>query len=130
MDKLPLTSLATLICGGVYFWTLALVGKARGKYNVPAPSVTGNEMFERCFRVQMNTIEQILLLLPAMWLCAFWVGDGWAALGGLVWAAGRVLYARLYQADPAKRGPGFALTVIPSVVMAVAAFVAVIFHVL
>jgi glutathione S-transferase len=126
MEKLPLTSLATLLCVAVFFWTLLRVAQARTKYGVAAPAVTGNEMFERAFRVQMNTIEQMALLFPSMWLCAFWVGDQWAALGGVVWSAGRILYAILYQADPRKRGPGFTLTVLPSFVMAGAVLVTVV----
>ncbi len=31
------------------------VGGARGKYGVKAPATTGNEIFERVFRIQQNT---------------------------------------------------------------------------
>jgi glutathione S-transferase len=117
MDKLPLTSLASLLALAVFFWTLVLVARARTKYAVVAPAVTGNPQFERCFRVQMNTIEQLVFMFPALWLAAFWVGDLFAAACALVWCIGRVVYGLTYIADPAKRSVGFFLTVTPSFVM-------------
>lgn len=120
MDKFPLTSLATLLACGVFFWTLAMVAGARGRYGVAPPAVSGHEQFERRFRVQNNTLEQLLLMLPILWLCAFWVADWAAALGGLAWAAARILYARSYIADPKTRGLGFMLTVTASCVMGLA----------
>ncbi len=119
MEKLPLTSLSTLIALAVFFWTIFLVGRGRTKYNVPAPAMGGNEMFDRCFRVQMNTLEQLLLMLPVLWLCAFWVGDQLAAIGGLVWSLGRILYGVTYLTDPKKRGIGFMLTIGPTFVMGI-----------
>ena len=47
-----------------------LVGKARGRYGVKAPAITGNDIFERYFRVQQNTLELLVVMLPAMWLFA------------------------------------------------------------
>jgi len=125
MDKFPLTSLATLLASAVFIWTLYLVARARTKYEVVAPAVTGNPQFERCFRVQMNTIEQMILLFPALWLCALWVGDVFAAACGLVWSVGRVIYGVTYIADPAKRSVGFALTVTPTLVAMAAVLLAI-----
>jgi glutathione S-transferase len=67
----------------------------------------------------MNTLEQLILMLPALWLCAFWVGDQTAAIGALVWSVGRIIYGVTYLADPKKRGIGFLLTIAPSFVMAI-----------
>jgi glutathione S-transferase len=125
MDRFPLTSLVTLLACGVFFWTLAVVAGARGRYGVEAPAVSGHEQFERCFRVQNNTLEQLLFMLPILWLCAFWVADWAAALGGLVWSAARVLYARAYIADPKTRGLGFMLSVTASCVMGLAVILAI-----
>ena len=44
------------------------VGRARGRYGVKAPAITGNEIFERHFRVQQNTLEQLMVFLPGMYL--------------------------------------------------------------
>ena len=71
------------------------VGRARGKYQFPAPATTGNEMFERYFRVQMNTLEQLVVFIPAIVLFAHLVDPRWAAGLGAVYLIGRTLYLSL-----------------------------------
>ena len=95
------------------------VGRARGIYKCPAPATTGNEMFERYFRVQMNTLEQLVVFIPAIFLFAMKVDPRWAAGLGAVYLVGRVLYFTSYVRDPAKRGPGFALSAIPNMALVV-----------
>jgi glutathione S-transferase len=85
------------------------VGRARGRYGVKAPAVSGHEMFERAFRVQMNTLEGVVLMLPALWLYAVFIDDRGAGVMGLIWLAARTWYAIAYQRDPATRGGGFVL---------------------
>ncbi len=116
----PYSALATLLALAVFIWTIFLVGQARGRYGIAAPACTGNEDFERHFRVQMNTQEQLLLLLPALWLCAIWVGELYAGIGGLVWCIGRIIYVVTYLRDPKSRSIGFALTALPTLAMMVA----------
>ena len=116
----PYSALATLLALAVFLWTIFLVSRARTRFGIAAPACTGNEHFERYFRVQMNTQEQLLLLLPALWLCAIWVGELYAGIGGLVWCIGRVLYVVTYLRDPKSRSIGFTLTILPTVVMMVA----------
>jgi glutathione S-transferase len=116
----PYSALATLIALAVYCWTGILVARARSRFNIAAPAVTGHEQFERCYRVQMNTLEQIVLLLPILWLCAFWVGEIYAGIGGLVWSIGRVIYGLGYLSDPKKREAGFIISALPTVAMFVA----------
>ncbi|HMA49280.1 MAG TPA: MAPEG family protein [Magnetospirillaceae bacterium] len=116
----PYSALATLIALAIYIWTAILVSKARTRYGIAAPACTGNEEFERRFRVQMNTQEQLVLLLPALWLCAIWVGEFYAGIGGLVWCIGRVIYVASYIRDPKSRAIGFVLTIVPTIVMMVA----------
>jgi len=86
-------------------------GKARGKYGVAAPATTGHPIFERYFRVQLNTVEQLVIFLPALFMCGYFANEKLAAVLGVVFILGRALYARGYVLDPAKRGPGFALTI-------------------
>ena len=112
MTTLPLTSLATLLAVALMFWTAIRVGKARAKYDVKAPATSGHEMFDRAYRVQMNTIESAMLLLPSMWMYAGLIGDLGAGVSGAIWVAGRVWYALAYQQDPAKRGPGFSISLL------------------
>ncbi len=91
----------------VFLWQC---GQARGRFDVAAPATYGHPEYERYFRVQMNTIEQLVLFLPGLAGFAVFVSEtGAAALGG-VFIVGRALYARGYIQDPAKRGPGFLLT--------------------
>lgn len=94
-----------------------LVGRARGKYGVKAPAVSGHEMFDRYFRVHQNTLELLVAAIPAMWLYGTYVSTTWAAILGLVYVAGRVAYLLGYVADPAKREIGFALSVVPVIVL-------------
>jgi len=97
------------------------VGNARARYDVKAPAVTGNEIFERYFRVQQNTLELIVVLLPALWMFAEYVSANWAALLGLVYFAGRIVYFRSYVANPASRSAGFGLSVLPVLVLVIGA---------
>ena len=102
-----------LITLGVLVLLFALaanVGKARGKYGIKAPATTGSPDFERVFRVQMNTLENAVMFLPALWLFAAFVSEVWAAALGTVWLVARVWYAFAYRQDAAKRGPAFGLS--------------------
>ena len=109
MTALHGPALITLATLALCFATAALVGRARGKYGVHAPATSGHEMFDRVFRVQMNTLENTVIFLPALWLCALWFGPAAATGAGVLWVVGRVWYAAAYVADPKKRGGGFLL---------------------
>jgi glutathione S-transferase len=83
------------------------VGRARTRYGIKAPAVTGHEMFERAYRIQMNTLENAAMMLPALWVNAGFISDRGAAALGAVWLVARIWYALAYQVAPAKRGPAF-----------------------
>lgn len=102
----------------IYFGIL--VGQARGKYGIKAPAMTGNEHFERAARVQMNTLEQLVCFLPALLIAAAYLPPVYVASVGVVYLVGRAIYQRAYVADPAKRGLGFALTFMPTVLLGLA----------
>jgi glutathione S-transferase len=121
MIDYPLTTLAIVASLFVFFSLAIVVGRARATWNVPAPMSTGHPEFEKRFRVQMNTLEQLIMFLPAIMLAAPVLGDLVAALLGFTWCVGRILYARLYYADPAKRGPGFGLSFLPTLILLLAA---------
>ena len=91
-----------------------LVGRARKRHGIKAPAVSGDELFERAFRVHVNTMEQLVGFLPALFIASVYWPDAIVAGIGAVYLAGRLLYRHLYLADPAKRRPGFLLTVIPT----------------
>ena len=93
------------------------VGSARGRYGVSAPATTGHAVFERYYRVQMNTIELLIVFVPAMFIFGYYISSVWAAGLGSVYLLGRTLYFFAYVGDPAKRGPGFGLSVLPIFVL-------------
>jgi uncharacterized MAPEG superfamily protein len=96
-----------------YLFFTTLVGRARGRYGVKAPVVTGHEGFERVYRVQMNTLELMVALLPSLFVAArFWPAE-WVAGIGAVYLVGRLIYWRAYVAAPAGRGLGFGLSMLP-----------------
>lgn len=98
-----------------------LVGRARIAHNVSAPAVQGNEQFERVFRVQMNTMEQLICFLPALLLANVYWSDTLVALVGVVYLIGRLIYRQTYITDPSKRTVGFLLTLVPTIVLLIAA---------
>jgi glutathione S-transferase len=112
-----LTAWATLAVLGVYFWTGVMAGYARVKYKVPAPSMEGPAAFQSAQRVQANTLEQLPIVIVPLWLCAVYLGDAWAAAGGLLWCIGRIAYALGYYRDPAKREIGFVLGMVASALL-------------
>jgi glutathione S-transferase len=105
-----LTALATLAMVAVYFWTMMRVGDARRAHNVQPPSTTGPEAFDRVYRAHVNTLEQLALMVPALWLFAATIGDVWAAGVGALWVVGRVMYVIGYSAATQQRLPGFMIT--------------------
>lgn len=126
MTGFPFTALATLLVLVVYAAFGTVVSRARGIYGVAAPAVSGNPDFERRYRVQMNTLEQLPIVLPLLWLTAATVGDLWAALAGLVWSVGRIIYARAYYVAAAKRDIGFTISAVPVLAMFAAVIVAIV----
>jgi glutathione S-transferase len=97
------------------------VGQARGRYNVPAPATAGHEVFERYYRVQMNTLEQLIVFLPAMQLFGRYVNAYVAATLGVLFVIGRALYFRGYVQSPERRHFGFGLSAIPNMVLLIGA---------
>src|SRR6185436_3197110 len=100
-----------------YITIAMLTGRARGQYGVKAPATTGHPMFERWYRVQQNTLEQMIAFLPGLFLFARYVSARWAGILGLVFIVGRLLYARGYLADPERRGPGFAVSMLATLLL-------------
>jgi uncharacterized MAPEG superfamily protein len=104
-----------------------LTGRARSAYDIKAPATTGHPIFERWYRVQMNTLEQMIVFLPALFLFAQLVSPRWAGWLGLLFVIGRAIYARSYVADPGSRSLGFSLSFLPNVIMVVGILLAAVF---
>ena len=111
------TALVTCLAIAFYFFTTIQVSKARAAFGIKVPATSGHPDFERVFRVQMNTLEWMPIFLPALWLFAIYIGDRYAALLGLVWIAGRVLYLTGYSQAAAKRGPGFIIQAVAGLLL-------------
>lgn len=120
MDYIAIVTVVALL---QYVFFAGAVGRARGTYGVKAPAVTGHEVFERYFRVQQNTLELLVVLVPSLWLFGQYVSPLWGATLGAVYIVGRMLYFSSYVRDPAKRELGFALSVLPALALAVGALV-------
>jgi glutathione S-transferase len=93
------------------------VGTAHQKYGVKLPAMSGDQQFERVNRVHQNTLEQLVVFIPALWLYAHFVNPLWGAGMGVVYLIGRFIYSSAYTKDPASRSLGFMLTFLPGAVM-------------
>jgi glutathione S-transferase len=113
----PLTGLISALALLLYFILTINVGRARAKYKVPVPQMTGDPDFERVLRVQQNTLEQIIFFLPLLWLFSYFVNPVWGAGLGTLWILGRIIYAWGYYQATEKRGPGFAIASLSSIVL-------------
>ena len=104
MEYVAIVTILVLI---QYLWFGTEVGIMRGRYDVKAPAVTGAPQFERMFRVQQITMEQLVVVLPALWLFARYVSTTWAAGLGIAFIIARFVYRYAYVRDPAARSLGF-----------------------
>ena len=117
VDLVALLAVIQLIVFGI------LVGRARGKYGVAAPATAGHPIFERYYRVQMNTIEVLVAFLPALWLAAKYWSPKYAAILGVVYLVGRLIYLRAYVGDPKTRALGFSMSMLPTLALVVAGLI-------
>jgi hypothetical protein len=98
--------LTTLLLFGCAWY----VGSMRARHQIAAPAVSGHPQFDIAFRIHANTVENTLLFLPVLWVCALWFSVLWANVLGALWLAGRLWYAVAYARNPKKRGGGFGLS--------------------
>ena len=120
MIAMKYTALVTVAAVVLTFVLSMRVGKMRQKHGVKAPSTTGHAEFERANRVHQNTIEQLVLFLPLLWLALYVLGDAITGLIGAVWIVGRVVYANAYARDAAARQPGMGITMLPTAALLLA----------
>ncbi len=120
VDLIAVLSIVQLIFFAV------LVGRARGVYGIKAPAVSGHELFERAYRVQMNTLELMVVFLPALFIAAKYWPAAFVASAGVVYLLGRFIYWRSYVAAPASRGLGFGLSMLPILVLLAAALAGIV----
>lgn len=114
---MPFVAIVTVLALLQFLWLGFQVAFARTRYGVAAPATTGHEVFERHFRVQMNTLEQLVMFLPSLWIFATYISPLWAAALGVVFILGRAIYAMSYVRDPKTRSLGFGLSAFPTLAM-------------
>lgn len=102
-----------------------MTGKARVKYGVKAPATTGEEGFERMYRVQMNTLELLVIFIPTIFIASNYWSPLLTSGLGLVYLVGRFIYWRAYVTEPNSRGMGFMLSLIPSMLLMILSVVGI-----
>jgi glutathione S-transferase len=117
MTAYPLTALITLIAIGVYFYMGLRVGLGRGKYKIEAPATSGHPEFDRLFRVHMNTLEGMVMFIPALWIFAVFRSDIGAAILGLIWVIGRIVFMLGYTKAATSRSAGFGIQFIALIIL-------------
>jgi glutathione S-transferase len=120
---MPLVHIVIGLALAQFLFFCFAVGKARGTYKVAAPATTGNEMFERYFRVQMNTLELLIIFVPSILLFGQYTGAYLATALGVIYLIGRMLYFTSYVKDPKSRSVGYGLSALPVVVLLVGAII-------
>ena len=123
------TALVTCLAILFYFFTTIQVSKARKAFGIKVPATSGHPDFERVFRVQMNTLEWMPIFLPSLWLFAIYISDPYAAVLGLIWIAGRVLYLIDYSQAAAKRGRGFGIQALAGIILWAGALGAIVWRI-
>src|SRR5437016_13610239 len=124
------TALVTCLAILLYFFTSVQVARARVKFGIKVPAISGDPDFERVFRVQMTTLEWMPIFLPSLWLFAIYISDPVAAAIGLVWIGGRFLYMTGYSEAAAKRSRGFAIQASAAIILWLGALGAIVWRLL
>lgn len=119
----PLIAVISAIALILYQVLTFNVGRARARYGVKVPQVSGPPAFDRVYRVQQNTLEQLVFFLPSLWLFAAFVNVTAAASLGAIWILGRILYAWGYYQAAEKRGPGFGVSFLAAAGLAIGALI-------
>ena len=113
-----LAAIDTLLVVLLTFLLAGRVAYCRNRYKIEAPATTGNPNFERAFRTHVNTVEQIAMFLPTLWVASLFYGTEIPFYLGIVWVIGRVIYAVGYaQNNTQLRGPGALLSLACLVVL-------------
>jgi glutathione S-transferase len=116
------TLLAVILVVGMSLW----VARQRERLGVQPPGTGGPHEFERAFRIHANTAEGLAPFLAALWLCAIYLQPLVAAILGLIWIVGRIVYAFGYSASAAGRKPGFVISMIAMVLLIAGALIGVV----
>ncbi len=117
MEPMQWVTLVILLSLLEYLVFSVFVSYARGRYKVPAPATSGNDVFERYFRVHQNTLEQLVIFIPSIWVFGTHISGTWGAALGAVFLVGRAIYAVGYIKGPKHREIGFLLSALPTIIL-------------
>ncbi len=101
------------------FYFAFQVGQARVKHDVSAPAMSGNAGFERASRVHANTIEQLVIFLPGLWMFGTYVDERIGAGIGLLFIIARFVYRNAYLGEPKNRSAGFGIGALAMIILVV-----------
>ena len=119
-------TLVIMLALAQYIFFVGKTGQFRGKYEINAPSCSGDVNFERMFRIQQNTMEQLVIFIPALLAFSYFVSPVWGPCLGLVFFIGRFVYFQAYLNDPTTRGPGWMMTFFTNIILVLGTFLGVI----
>ncbi len=122
------TVIVTFLALAQYVLFGVQVGGMRGKHGIKAPAQTGHDEFERMNRVHLNTLEQLVVFIPALWMQAYYANPLYGAVLGMVYIVGRFVYRVEYLKDPGSRGTGFTMSIVPTIALLIWALVAAIIN--
>jgi glutathione S-transferase len=108
-----------------YIFFTGRTGFTRLKYEVPAPKISGNETWERIYRVQQNTMEQLIIFIPSMLIFSHYVSDTWVMLPGVIFLVGRQIFSHFYITNPDKRAPGMVMSLFSNVALVIGSLIGV-----
>ena len=117
MQPQSLPALVAFFALLVYLATLINVARKRRRLGIAPPTTDGPPEFVRARRIQINTLEHIVLFLPSLALFTIFQGGFWAAVIGVFWPVGRIIYAFSYARDPASRLPGFIIAMLSTLIL-------------
>lgn len=121
-----LSAAVTILVVLFYYFASFSVARMRGKHGIKAPATSGHPEFDRAFRVHMNTLEQMPIILPLLWLATLFFHGWLPAAFGLLWIVGRIVYRMAYMANPGSRTAGFVITNIANVGLLVLAAIGIV----
>jgi glutathione S-transferase len=123
MNEMHVVAFTVMLALLEYVIITFMVGSARVRYKVPAPATTGDPIFERYFRVQQNTLEQLIVFIPSIFIFAAYVHMIAAAALGFIFVVARALYAMGYVRDPEKRAGGATATFLVNLILVLGALI-------
>lgn len=129
------TALVTIVALIFYIWTGISVARARGRHNVKAPAMTGPLEFECAVRVQANTLEWLVVFIPALWLATIYFSPSMSIVYlswlppvlGVIWIVGRIIYKAGYMSAPERREVGFVISTLSALVLIICALIGIFF---